>query len=243
MTAKARAIAAPDAEEVPAASVEEEFRDFSYIVSHDLATSLRHMSEFSRLLVADLGDGLSERQRAHADHVRAAAERCQQMTEQLLVFSRVQQKPLELVRQNANPSVQLALLQLAAKVQTAGVEVSVDQLGDAWADPKLLSLAIRHLLDNAIKFRQPGVTPRIFVRPAHDRLAWRMRISDNGPGVEPAFREKAFRMFQRLHADDTLPGVGAGLAITRRIARRHGGEARLVDAAEGACVELSLPHG
>jgi signal transduction histidine kinase len=48
-------------------------------------------------------------------------------------------------------------------------------------------------------------------------------------------------MFWRLNPDDTAGGVGAGLAIVRRIVRRHGGEARFVPGAAGACVEVELP--
>jgi signal transduction histidine kinase len=67
-------------------------------------------------------------------------------------------------------------------------------------------------------------------------------VRDNGVGVEPRHREAAFAMFRRLNGGDVYPGAGAGLAICRRIARRHGGEARFVDCAEGACVEFAVPH-
>jgi signal transduction histidine kinase len=49
-------------------------------------------------------------------------------------------------------------------------------------------------------------------------------------------------MFQHLNGEEAYLGVGAGLAICRRIARRHGGEASFIDRAEGACFELALPH-
>jgi hypothetical protein len=50
-------------------------------------------------------------------------------------------------------------------------------------------------------------------------------------------------MFRRLQAEDEYPGVGAGLAICRRVAHRHGGEVRFLDSRVGACVELALPLG
>jgi light-regulated signal transduction histidine kinase (bacteriophytochrome) len=49
-------------------------------------------------------------------------------------------------------------------------------------------------------------------------------------------------MFHRLHGEDAFPGVGAGLAICRRIARRHDGALAFLDRAEGACIELALPR-
>ena len=223
-------------------AAEQELQDFSYIVSHDLSASLRHVTEFSRLLLDELGDDLTDRQRAHAAHVRAATGKCQVMMEQLLAFSRVQQQPLECAAHDATPTLKLAVLQLSAEIQEAGAEVTTESLGIVHADPNLLALAFLHLLGNAIKFHRPGVQPRIVVRAAHDAAFWRVRVSDNGLGVEPAYRDRAFRMFQRLNGEGAYPGVGAGLAICRRIARRHGGDVKFLDCAAGACVELSLPR-
>ncbi|MBV9511730.1 MAG: hypothetical protein JO303_15770 [Caulobacteraceae bacterium] len=229
------------AEEIPRSPVEEEFKDFSHIVSHDLARALRHITEFSKLLVAECGDGLTSRQAVYAEHIRTAGARCQAMSEQLLVFSRVQQKPLELEPRPASDVVQTVLARLAPEIHAAGAEVRVEPLGVVYADQKLLGLVLRHLLDNAIKFRRRDRSPRIRIHALRGGRSWRLRIADDGVGVEPPLRELAFQMFRRLHRDEALPGVGAGLAISRRIARRHGGEARFVDCEDGACVELSLP--
>jgi light-regulated signal transduction histidine kinase (bacteriophytochrome) len=232
----------PDTAEAGRVAAEEELQSFSYIVSHDLAASFRHVSEFSRLLLGELTEDLTVRQQAHATHVRAATEKCQAMMEQLLAYSRVQQKTLDKVWQDANASFELPILQLKARAAAEDVELHVEPLGEVCADTALLVLAFRLLMDNAVKFRRPEVHPRIAVRPAHDALMWRMQITDNGIGVEPAYREKAFQMFHRLHGEDAFPGVGAGLAICRRIARRHDGALTFLDRAEGACIELALPH-
>jgi signal transduction histidine kinase len=231
---------APDAHTIEA--VEQELQAFSYIVSHDLAASLRHLSEFSRLLVDDLAGDLTERQRAHAEHIRSAALSAQTMMEQLLVFSRTQQKPLDVTRLEATAILELPMLNFAEAARQAGADITVEPLGEVFADPTLLGMAIGHLLDNAIKFRRPGTPLRISVRPDHGPDFWRLRIQDNGLGVDPAQREKAFQMFSRLHGEGAYPGTGAGLALARRIARRHGGEVRFLDCDEGACVELALPR-
>ncbi|MDB5470527.1 MAG: histidine kinase [Caulobacter sp.] len=222
-------------------AAEEELQSFSYMVSHDLAASFRQVSEFSRLLLGELGEDLTTRQLAHAAHIRAATENCQLMMEQLLVYSRVQRKDLAKVRQDANSSLALPILQLAAQAAAAGGGMTIEPLGEVFADMPLLVLAFQHLASNAVMFHRPGVGPRIAVQPAHDEWAWRVRITDNGVGVEQAYREKVFHMFRRLHGADAFPGVGAGLAIARCIAHRHGGALIFLDRDEGACVELALP--
>jgi len=223
-------------------TTEEELQSFSYMVSHDMAASVRHLTEFSLMLLGDLGEGLTSRQQTHAHRIRAAGDNCMTMLEQLLIFSRVQQRPLVKVRQDANATLRLPLLMLAAQAEAAGAKITVEPLGEIYADTDLLAIAFVRLIDNAVKFGRPGVPPRIAVRAAHDDEFWRMQISDNGLGVEPAYREPAFRMFRRLQGTNAYPGVGAGLAICRRIARLHGGEATFLDCDQGACVELSLPH-
>jgi light-regulated signal transduction histidine kinase (bacteriophytochrome) len=217
-----------DRPEDRAADAERELEEFSYIVSHDLAAACRHVAEFSRLLLGELGEDLTSRQKSHVDRIRTATDKSQLMMEQLLSFSRVQQKTLDKVWQDPLPALRLAMAQLAL-VEAAGVELTVEPLGEVYADPGLLALTFHHLLD-------------ITVRPAHDEHVWRMQIADNGLGVEPAYRDKAFGMFRRLNGESAYPGVGAGLAICRRVARRHGGEVRFLDCAEGACVELALPR-
>ena len=155
-------------------AAEEELQSFSYIVSHDLAASLRHISEFSRLLLGELPEDLTPRQQAHATHIRAATDNCQAMMEQLLTYSRVQQKTLDKVWQDANASFDLPILQLTARTAPEGVDLSIEPLGEVCADTGLLVLAFEILMDNAAKFRRPDVRPRITVRPAHDELMWRV---------------------------------------------------------------------
>jgi light-regulated signal transduction histidine kinase (bacteriophytochrome) len=226
--------------EARASAAEMELQAFSYIVSHDLATSFRHVSEFSRLLLGELGDGLTGPQQSHAEHIRNATDRCQLMMDQLLLFSRVQQKTLEPARQDATSAMRMAMMRLNIADDGAS-GVSLDPLGEVFADTELLIAVFQHLLDNALKFRRPGVAPRISIAPRHDRRSWRVRITDNGLGVEPEFRARTFEMFRRLNGEAAYPGVGAGLAISRRIARRHGGELAFLDCLDGACIELALP--
>jgi light-regulated signal transduction histidine kinase (bacteriophytochrome) len=144
-------------------AAEQELQSFSYIVSHDLAASFRHVSAFSRLLVDELAEDATERQRAQAVHIRAATENCQAMMEQLLVYSRVQQGAFRRVRQDANALFQAAMPGLAARSNGPDAEIRLEPLGDVYADSQLLALAFKHLLDNALKFVRPGAPPRIVV--------------------------------------------------------------------------------
>jgi light-regulated signal transduction histidine kinase (bacteriophytochrome) len=231
----------PRAPDTRANIIERELTEFSHIVSHDLAAPCRHLSHFSRLLLLGLDSNLTDSQRKYVDQIQAAGEKFQSMLEQLLLFTRVQTCQFSYASQDAAHLAKTAVLQLSREVRDAGAEVSIESMGTVFGDCGLLTMAFKELIANAIKFRERG-------RPCHVRVFgearedhWVGRIVDDGVGLETAYHEKAFRMFWQLNADDSEGGVGAGLAIVRRIARRHGGEARFVPTTAGACVEVELP--
>lgn len=221
------------------AAIEKELSEFSYIVSHDLAASCRHLSQFSQLLLRNLGD-LTDPQRSYANHIRAAGEKCQMMMEQLLLFSRIQQRELKRELRDATLLAEAAFLQLSHQVREADAIVSIEPMGSVYGDPELLTLTFRELIDNAIKFRSPERPCRVQVSGGQEGDTWIARVGDNGIGLAADHQEKAFRMFWQLAGEKTA-GVGAGLAICRRIARRHDGEVRFASRDEGASVELVLP--
>jgi light-regulated signal transduction histidine kinase (bacteriophytochrome) len=224
------------------AELERELSEFSYIVSHDLAAACRHLAQFSNLLVHECGD-LTPAQQSFVMHIEAASGKCQAMMKELLVFSRTQQRELKCAPFDARLLVGAANLQLSSEVRNANAEIKVGSLGIVLGDSDLLALMFKHILANALKFRCQDRPLRIDVSATQNEGRWIGHIADNGIGLAPDLREKAFRMFWQLSAQRGQPGVGAGLAICRRIARRHGGEVRFVDREQGACVEITLQSG
>ena len=226
----------------PATPAESELQTLSYAVAHDLSASVRYLTSFARMILSDLGDNLTDRQRQSADQLRASSEQCVARLEQLMAYSQVQGRTLAMTLHDPTASVELRWRRLAAEAELEQPEFSVQPLGMVFADSDLFSQAVTAILDNAIKFRRRDVTTRVAVEAAHDEEFWRMRVRDNGPGVDARHREAAFSMFRRLNSVGAYPGVGAGLAICRRIARRHGGDAKFVDCEDGACLEFAVPH-
>jgi signal transduction histidine kinase len=108
-----------------------------------------------------------------------------------------------------------------------------------------LRLAIRELLDNAVRFR-PGPTGRIDVSLSEVDGNWRISVLDDGFGIEPQNQGQLFKRFARIETDANrhLVGMGIGLYIVQEVARAHGGRV-LVDSRPGAGSEflLELPSG
>jgi light-regulated signal transduction histidine kinase (bacteriophytochrome) len=85
-----------------------------------------------------------------------------------------------------------------------------------------LQQVFQNLLSNALKYRKED-PPEIHVSATHEGAAWRFSIRDNGIGIDPAYKEKIFGVFKRLHRDQNYKGTGIGLAICQRVVESYGG--------------------
>jgi signal transduction histidine kinase len=117
-----------------------------------------------------------------------------------------------------------------------------DQLATVTGDPTQLGQVVANLLTNAVKFTPEDRRPVVEV--AVERLpdGWRCTVCDNGEGIAPQYRDRVFRVFQRLHPR-SYAGTGIGLSICRRIVEQHGGHMEICDSPlGGAMVAFTLPH-
>ena len=100
--------------------------------------------------------------------------------------------------------------------------------------PELLAQALANLVDNAVKYTAAGGSIRVGLQGG------RITVSDNGPGIPEADRERVFERFMRLERSRGLPGNGLGLALVAAVARRHKAELTLADNRPGLKVEFAL---
>lgn len=107
-------------------------------------------------------------------------------------------------------------------------------------DRELIAQAIINLLDNAQIHTPPGTHIRLDLTAERDGIF--LSVTDDGPGVPEADRERITGRFIRLEASRSTPGHGLGLNLVQTIARAHGGTIRIGDAAPGLVVTLDLPR-
>ena len=133
-----------------------------------------------------------------------------------------------------------AIEQLALLAQRSGIELSAQLCDHAFVlgNPRLLSIMISNLIDNAIRYTPRGGHVKISVEERYDTLT--LGVSDDGPGIAVEMQERVFEPFFRLSDQE---GSGLGLAIVREIARAHRARITLspVLSSTGLCVEVALP--
>jgi len=224
-------------------AVNKELEAFSYSVSHDLRSPLRHIDGFVDLLRKQSSEKLDERGRRYLDIITKAAHQMGNLIDDLLVFSRMGRA--EMHRQNVDMDalVHEAVATLQAELAGRNVMWKIAPLPQAKADAAMLRQVWINLLTNAVKYTRPR-DPAVIEIGANDASAAETEffVRDNGVGFDMDYVEKLFGVFQRLHRAEDFEGTGIGLANVRRIVLRHGGRTwgeGKVDA--GAVFHFTLP--
>jgi len=121
-------------------------------------------------------------------------------------------------------------------------DVELQPLPAVWSGEGSLAVVLSNLIGNGLTFAREGVPPRVVVSCTRDGGLVVLQVDDNGIGIEPEYRERVFRMFQRLHVREAYPGTGIGLAIVQQVAESHGGRAWVEASPLGGCrFCVSLP--
>ncbi|MEJ7729422.1 MAG: response regulator [Polyangiaceae bacterium] len=240
--------AARQAAETKAAHADElmrknqELEAFSYSVSHDLRAPLRAIDGFSRALEEDYAAQLDAKAGEYLARVRAAAQRMDELIDDLLRLSRIGRGELRRAPVDISTLARNVLGELARKEPTRKVEVDVTPGLSADADGKLIKVLLENLLDNAWKFTSRTALPRIEVGASTREGQPVFYVRDNGAGFDMHYVKKLFGPFQRLHTEREFPGTGIGLATVQRIADRHGGRVWADGAlGQGATMSFSIP--
>ena len=206
------------------ADLNRELEAFSYSVSHDLRSPLRSIEGFAKILVRDYsGKQLDAMGEDYLQRMRSAAGRMGQLIEDLLELSRVSRTELSLKPVNLTDIATDIFQELRNRHPDRRVEVTLEPKMKAEADPRLLGVVLNNLLGNAWKFTEKTEQAKIEFRRQVLHGDEVFSVRDNGAGFDPAFADKLFFPFQRLHKSSDFEGTGVGLAIVHRVIQRHNG--------------------
>ncbi len=213
---------------------------YAYSVSHDLRAPVSKISACARLLERPAA-GLAERDRCLVERIRKSAERMAAMIGDILSLSRIgrSDEPTQLV--DVGRVMDLVLSDLELPIKEAGAAVVTGPLPQLRAHEALIRRLLQNLICNAVKFRRPGVAPRVRVESRLTADGVELSVSDNGIGFDPKRADRIFEPFVRLHRG--YEGEGIGLAVCQRIAQRYGG--RITAASEldrGSTFTVHLPR-
>jgi protein-histidine pros-kinase len=227
------AAAAPRAN---AGSVDDVTR-FARAVSHDFSSPLLAIRCFAQLLIENLDGNLGAEKLEYLGEIIAAAVRMQALNDGLLTWVRARNSSLDFTDVALDTVVADCLAGLADRIADQGASITRSAFPVVRADAAALSLVLSELLDNALRYADPGRSPVIDIRTSRSGDTLTTVIRDNGIGIHEANLARAFGLFTRIDPSRDPGHAGVGLTISRTIVERHGGRV-WVEAAPGNGIDV-----
>lgn len=232
-----------------------ELQAFNYFASHDLQEPLRKIETFiSRLETTD-HQNLTDMGNQYFNRIKISTERMRQLIEDLLQFSRAGKSEKIFEDVNLNMLLEKAISEMTEFIEEKQATIESEELPTLRVISFQIQQLFINLLCNSIKYSKPDVSPFIKINYEQvklkkiadvqfpsKKLFHKFTFKDNGIGFDPAYSDRIFELFSRLHNKDEIIGTGLGLAICKKIVDNHKGfifgEGKL---GEGSVFTIYLP--
>lgn len=216
---------------------------FCYTLAHDLRAPLRAIQGFADMIVTD-DAGLNQQSRTGMERIRNSAERMGRLILDLLAYTDLTRSDFRRQPVDLDGICWNVLRMFADEIARTKAEVAVDFAArQVSGDPDGVERVLVNLVENALKFTQPGRPPVIQILAERRYGNIRVSVEDNGVGLDPKYRDRIFGVFQRLSATNSSADTGIGLAIVKRSVEKMGGKVGVESTpGEGSCFWFELPE-
>lgn len=237
-----RDVTAQRAAESEIQSKNQDLETLLYVISHDLREPLRAIENFSKIVSERYAEHLDEKGKDFLSRVVRGAQRLDRLLADVLTLSRVQRTAQPEENVDAGEIVADVLRHLEPRIRETQARIHVcDGLPLIRADRRWATQAVQNLVSNALKYTAEGDVPDVEIGGFSGPEGLGLAVRDRGMGVPPEVAERIFQLFQRA-VNRNIEGTGAGLAIVKRVAERHGGRA-WVRPREGGGSEFIITFG
>jgi two-component system, chemotaxis family, sensor kinase Cph1 len=219
-----------------------EYENFAYIVSHDLKAPVRHIREFSRLLVESLNVEEGSEEAELVKYVVQGSEKLGLLMDELVFFSRLSSEEEEFTALDPTEIFLTAVQQLENLSLLSDNQISYDEIPQFSGLETQVQYLFKEVLCNAARNFLDSEKLQITISAKEQDSTIEITVSDNGRGMPKDRTDLAFQMFRKLHQDRNSDAPGAGLAHCRKIMSNHAGEIRIEsDTGHGCTVHLTFP--
>jgi PAS domain S-box-containing protein len=221
-----------------------ELEAFTYSVSHDLRVPLRAIHGFTNILLSEHEKNLDEEGKRLFWIIASNATKMSELIDDLLTFSK-------LGRSGMKPEIlDMRSIALSAFEENSNlnekekINIQIGNLHKVSGDHNLIRLVWNNLISNAVKYSSGKKNPEIVIESVSEGDMVTYSVKDNGVGFNMEYKDKLFKVFQRLHSESEFEGNGIGLASVLRIISRHEGKVWAEGViGKGSIFYFSLPLG
>jgi|SRR5579872_1839518 len=206
-----------------------EFEEFVYLAAHNLREPLRDVAAFSQLMTETYAGSLDSDAKMFLERVREGTAKAQSLLAHMVDYWSLDADAQQSSRTDMEAVLRQALLSADKQITDRSAIVTHDRLPVVTGDFELLAKVLDHLIRNAIEYCD-APSPRVHISSQRVDLDWVLSVEDNGPGIDPAFQDRVFGSFRRLHGKEH-PGDGLGLAFCKKAIEQQGGRMWMESAA------------
>jgi signal transduction histidine kinase len=216
---------------------------FVYSVAHDLKAPLLTIRGFAGLLRDQCGPQVDAAGHHCIERLEANVGKMEVLIADLLAFARVGREAQAPEAVNLAELIDDLRVELRGLIDARGAKITVREVGTLWGVRSQIEHVFRNLVTNAIKYAREGEAPVVEIGMRRRGEGWECSVRDNGIGIDPAYHDKIFEIFQRLQ-DSEVEGTGVGLALVKKVVDRAGGRIWVASRpGEGATFSFSWPKG
>ena len=216
---------------------------FSYAVAHDLMAPLRAIYSYAHILHEELRPTLNRESLNYIGRIRAGSLKMATLIDDLLAYSRADRRGLQNQDVALQPLIESIVAEHMDEIKRRNVALVIDvERVTLHLDAEGLSLALRNLIQNALKYTRDAFAPRVEISAQRAAGGLTISVRDNGVGFDMQYHDKIFKVFQRLYREEEYPGTGIGLALVRKAIDRIGGRVwAFSKPGDGATFFVELP--
>ncbi len=203
-------------------AITNEFNEFAYMVSHDIQAPLRHIHAFTELLITNTKDKLNDNETRYLENIVDSTREAQNLVDGLLAFSRLNTLSEGFDIIDIESIIPAVITNLETIVYKEKPEITMpDKYPTVSGDKNQIITLLSNLMHNAIKFHKEDTQPTVTLNIKENGDDVTFEVIDEGIGIDEKMFSKIFTPCVKLHSDQSFRGVGMGLAIARKIAKRH----------------------
>ncbi|GAB5559887.1 MAG: hypothetical protein SynsKO_15340 [Synoicihabitans sp.] len=218
-----------------------ELSEFAYIASHDLQEPIQTIRSSIGMLLKKNAKDLDATSAQLMSFVEKSSERMHRLVHGLLHYSRLG-RSTEPVPINVNKVVANVMADASTALDQTKAQLKVEKLPILLGHEQEIHTLFQSLITNALKYHRVDTPLLIEISATPGIDEWVLHVRDNGIGIDPLHFDKIFKIFQRLHLQNEIPGTGIGLANCKKIMALHSGriwvESKL---GEGSTFHLAFP--